>query len=353
MERKDSVGLTKENGQDVEEILVRIAQKHPIELEEKIGTLDKPVILECASPGWQPKYWAPPRAYPMRKPPGYEKGGLRYPAVTCGIEEQAQTLVEAVKVGGASAVHIHPRDPGDCVAANDPQLMKEVYDKIFAEVDAISLQHTWQWTEDGEVDYAGPFAKKLLDLGNGNKYCQGAVVLWPPADRYPIQYVKYVQEGVRFMEEHDIKPIHKLRNYYGVRQLKRVLVDTKVITKKPYVLVHDMGHPFGWPMDMDPWMPVDLIVSIVQTRQRLGEDHLIGVFSGGRNWMPITMTAILAGVDLVRVGIEDIYWMYPHKDEVIQRNIDAVKKITDFCNLIGRRIAGVEEAREILGIKKT
>ncbi len=69
--------------------------------------------------------------------------------------------------------------------------------------------------------------------------------------------------------------------------------------------------------------------------------------------MPITMTAILAGVDFVRVGIEDIYWMYPHQDEVIQNNLDAVRKITDFCKLIGRRIAGVDEARKIMGIKKT
>lgn len=69
--------------------------------------------------------------------------------------------------------------------------------------------------------------------------------------------------------------------------------------------------------------------------------------------MPITMTAILAGVDLVRVGIEDTYWMYPHRDDVIQKNMDCVNKIIDFCGLIGRRIAGVDEARKILGIEVT
>jgi len=80
---------------------------------------------------------------------------------------------------------------------------------------------------------------------------------------------------------------------------------------------------------------------------------VIGVFSGGRNWMPITMTAILAGVDFVRVGIEDYYWMYPHKDEVIHSNLECIKKIVDFCGLIGRRLAGVEEARNILGVELT
>lgn len=346
------LGFTGKKVKDTEELLVNIAEKHPIELEERIDTLSKPLILECACPGWQPKYWGPPRAYPVRKPYGYEEGGIRYPAVPCSIEEQVQALIQAVKAG-AAAVHIHPRDPKDCLTAHDPRLVKEVYDKIFEEVDAISIQHNWERTEDGEVDYTGSLAHDLLSLGNGNRYCQGAVVLWPPADAYPPKYTKYVQEGIKYMEKHEIKPIHKLRSYYSVRQLKRVLIDTGIMTNTPYVLVHDMGHPFGWPMDMDPWMPVDLIISIVQTKQRLGEEVVIGVFSGGRNWMPITMTAILAGADFVRVGIEDCYWMYPHKDEIIQSNIDAVKKIVDFCGLIGRRIASVDEAREILGIKKT
>ena len=119
---------------DIEELLVRSARKYPIDLEEKIGTLDKPLILECACPGWQPKFWGPPRAYPIRKPPGYKEGGLRFPAVPCEIEEQAQVIIESVKAG-AAGVHIHPRDPEDCIAINDVQLMKQVYDKIFEEVD--------------------------------------------------------------------------------------------------------------------------------------------------------------------------------------------------------------------------
>jgi 3-keto-5-aminohexanoate cleavage enzyme len=348
------LGLTSEGletEEELQDLLVRIADKHPIELEGRINTLDKPLIIDCACPGWQPKYWGPPRAYPGQKPLGYKEGGIRYPAVPCTIEEQAHTIIEAVKAGAAT-VHIHPRNPKNCLASHDPQLLKQVYDKVFEEVDPISIQHTWQRTEDREVDYTSSYAKELLKMGNGsNRYCQGAVVLWPPADDYPYQYTKYVQDGVRFMEEHDIRPVHMIRNTYSARKLKRVLIDTKVLTKKPFILVHDMGHPFGWPMDMDPWMPIDLIISIVQTKQRLGEDNVIGVFSGGRNWMPITMTAILAGVDFVRVGIEDCYWMYPHKDKVIQSNIEAVKKIVNFCELIDREIATIDKAREILAIK--
>jgi hypothetical protein len=51
MERKKYVSLTKEKGEPIEELLVRISRRQPIEFEEKIGTLDKPMILECACPG--------------------------------------------------------------------------------------------------------------------------------------------------------------------------------------------------------------------------------------------------------------------------------------------------------------
>lgn len=99
-------------------------------------------------------------------------------------------------------------------------------------------------------------------------------------------------------------------------------------------------------------MPIDMIASIMQTKQRI-PDSIIGVFSGGRNWLPTTMTAILLGVDLVRVGIEDCYWMYPHRDEVIQRNIDVVNKIMDVARIVGREVATPEQARKIMGIVRT
>lgn len=47
-------------------------------------------------------------------------------------------------------------------------------------------------------------------------------------------------------------------------------------------LVHDMGHPFGWPMNSETWMPIEMISSIQQTRERF-PNAKIGVYSGNRN----------------------------------------------------------------------
>ena len=67
----------------------------------------------------------------------------------------------------------------------------------------------------------------------------------------------------------------------------------------------------------------------------------------------VTM-GIMAGVDIVRVGIEDCYWLYPHKDEIIKKNSDVVKMTVDIATILGRRIVtNADEARQILGIKLT
>lgn len=347
---KDFILKSDGDGQERhEKIVSNIISKFPIELEKKITTLDKPLVIASACPGWQPKMWPPKEAYQGNVPVVFEEGGVRYPAVPCTIEEQASEQIKAVKAG-CSAVHIHPRDPQDCFATNSLELLAQVYDKIFEQIDVISLQHTWRRTDDGSINYIED-TSKLLQIGNGNKYCQSDVVLWPPSDSYPQNYVESAQKGVRFMEENNVKAIIKVRSTYHLKKMKRALIDTGIITKEPLVISHDMGHPFGWPMDVDPWMPIELVSALMQTKQ-IFPGSVIGVSSGNRNWMPITMTAILAGVDFVQVGIEDCFWMYPHKDEVIQSNIDAVNKIVKFCELIGREIASVDKARELLGIEK-
>lgn len=337
-----------------QEILRAIVGSNPVELEPKIDTLDRPLVIECACPGWQPREWPDPEAYPRGTPPNYEKGGTRYDAVPCSYDEQAAELVEAVEAGCA-ATHVHPRDPADCLPTHSAERLVEIYDRAFESADFFPIQHAWSRTPEDGIDFV-EHADALLELGDGsNKYIQGSVVLWPPGDRYPRQdYAAAVREGLTFFAEHDIKPIFKLRGSYQARKLHRTVVEGDMPVAEPMAIVHDMGHPYGWPMDGEEWMPIELISSIEQTRKRFADmDTVIGVYSGNRNWLPVTMMAILAGVDMVRVGIEDPYWMYPHRDEVIRSNIECVRKIVDFCELIDRELATPEQTRELLGTALT
>ena len=232
-------------------------------------------------------------------------------------------------------------------------LLADIYRRIFDETDVVSVQHSWQLTADDSIDYVDMAEQKLAAADGSNRCIQGSVVLWPPFDSYPKRYTERMREGVEFYREHDIKPIHKVRSSYDTRRLYRDLESHGLLDDDPLCVFHDMGHPFGWPLDQDPWMPVEMITGLEQTKQRFSDDTVIGVCSGGRNWLPITMEAIMRGVDYVRIGIEDYYWMYPHKDEVIQRNTDVVNKIIDFCEILGREVATPEQARDIMGIELT
>ena len=62
---------------------------------------------------------------------------------------------------------------------------------------------------------------------------------------------------------------------------------------------------------------------------------------------------IMLGIDLVRIGIEDQFWAYPHKDEVIKNPVESVTKVVRIARALGRDIATPDEVREILGIKVT
>jgi uncharacterized protein (DUF849 family) len=79
----------------------------------------------------------------------------------------------------------------------------------------------------------------------------------------------------------------------------------------------------------------------------------IGVHAGGRNWLPVTIMGIMLGVDVVRVGIEDQFWMYPHKDDLVRSPQEAITKVALIAKALGRDIATPNEARDILGIKQT
>jgi 3-keto-5-aminohexanoate cleavage enzyme len=59
----------------------------------------------------------------------------------------------------------------------------------------------------------------------------------------------------------------------------------------------------------------------------------------------------MLGFDMVRVGMEDTVYIYPHRNEKIQTSAQAVRKVVTIAKELGREIATPAEARAIMGIK--
>jgi 3-keto-5-aminohexanoate cleavage enzyme len=312
----------------------RVAAHFPIDKEQQISTLDRPVIIESACPGWQ-------------------VGGKRFPAVPISIADQIKETVDSIRAG-AVAVHMHPRDPKSGNAQANPKLLARILGAVFDEVgDFVTLSHTWAAHE--QVDYIVE-TQELLELGSGNKYCQGSVVLKSGhlSATGTFHPLKNVVEGVKWLEAHDIKPIFQLYDTYVLKDFMNKLIEPGVATRRPFVFNLHLGKHHSHTVHRDPWSFLQLLTNYNMVLDTVGHDTIVGVYPGGRNWLPILVFGLLLGTPLVRVGIEDCYWMYPHKDEIIKKNSDTVVLAREFAERLGRRVVtDPNEAREILGLKLT
>lgn len=318
----------------------RFIEEHfPVVREPKIPTMDRKVIIEAAIPGWQPIWWY------------RERGVKNLPPLT--IEEQVDAIVECVKAG-ASVIHTHPRHPSDFLPRiHDGELLAEIMDGAFEQVDFITAHHTWTWdlTKSRATDYIS-YTKELLERGGGNKYVQGALVMNEGTFvvNMPVSTAQAIKKGVAWMEANGVKPMYSVQSY-SFTELKRIVFDSEISKWKPYWIAIQMGKHLDDQIFADPWSYLQVINNISMVRQALGDDAFIGVHTAGRNWLPAAVVALLYGAELVRVGLEDQLWLYPHRDDISHKASDTVEIVANIVRAIGREVATVNEARDRLKIK--
>ena len=147
------------------------------------------------------------------------------------------------------------------------------------------------------------------------------------------------------LEENGVKPEFMAHNWEGIMNVKEWLIKPGIL-KKPYLISMGPGMHNAAETTPDPWG----LLYVLGMMKMMPEDSVIGLSAGGRNWLPLTAFAILLGVDFVRVGLEDHLWMYPHKNEKINSNREATRKIAAIANEFGREIGSPQEARDLLGL---
>lgn len=313
-----------------------VSDMFPVDREPRIPTMDKPLIIESACPGFQ-------------------VGGARFPAVPISLKDQIKAQVDSLKAGAVIA-HVHPRDPKTGEAKMDHRLLAEVLDGIFSDYgDCIVFTQSWYPVLNADIDCITG-TEELLQLGSGNKYVQGSLLV-------PIGFQARAQsshvsaratiEGIEWFEAHGVKPVYQLFDTYSHLVFKRTIFDRGIDKSMPRIMNLQLGKHDATAINQDPWSYLQLITSVNMIRENI-PGSVIGIYPGGRNWLPMAVMGILLGADIVRVGIEDCYWMYPHKDDIIKKNSDVVKMTADIARMLGRRVVtDAGEARKVLGIKLT
>ena len=317
--------------------------------EPKIPTMDRKLIVEASTPGHFPgQLW---EHFGIKKTPPWS------------VEEQASAIIECVKAG-AAGIHCHPRDPQakynySCNAKGmAPELAAEVFDMAYKEVDFVTLAHAWHpkdWVDLAEADFIAP-TKELLEVGKGNKYIQGNVMpTWinPWTRRGLLSSwftAKSLREGIVFLEENNVKPLIAL-DVHNVTWFKNEVIDHGVYKTRPHLNIQEGKHGEDRSF-ADPAGYLSLISSMQLVKSTI-PDSTIGLHAGGRNWFQMIVMGLMLGVGLVRIGLEDMFWAYPHKDDVIRKAVESVERVVQVAKALGRDIATTDEARKILGMKVT
>jgi len=203
--------------------------------------------------------------------------------------------------------------------------------------------------EKGDYSYETvmPMVEELLSWGP--EYMRSTILT-------PISYVqdnyislateKNIVKTTKYLQSRKVKPEFMGHNWEAIPNVREWLIKPKIL-EKPYYISMGPGMHNTADTYPDPWGHLYLI----GMKNMMPEDAVIGISSGGRNWLPITVEAIMLGVDVARAGVEDTLWMYPHKNELIKRSADAVKKIATIAKELGREVATPADARKIMGIK--
>ena len=322
--------------------------------QPRVPGMDKKIAIEAAIPGWQPISWYE------------EKGVMNLPPVS--FDDQANAMVECVKAG-ASIIHTHPRDPETGATAmmnpvGKPEsrhayCLTEIMDRAHAQVDFICAHHTWWGQPDkgAQADFIQQ-TQLLLDMGKakgiGNWYVQSALIMTEGNFEvgHAVFDVESIQEGVKWMEANGVKPLVEIESY-AIPRIKQHLVDTGLLTAPFWAVIQEGKHSDDRAFAGDPWTQLEVITSLGLARQALGEETFLGIAPAGRNWLTMATMALLGGAEMIRVGIEDQFYLYPHKDDISQRASDTTRMVADLAKALGREIATPEDVRKRVGIELT
>lgn len=255
------------------------------------------------------------------------------PAVPYTPREIADAAVESHRAGAAIA-HVHVRDPDTGQPAFSRELFKEVLDRIRDRCDMLV-----NLTTSG-LNIRGPGAadQRLepvslkpdmcsLDLGSMNFH-----------DRVFSNPPQWSEKAAACMLSNRVKPEIEVFEPGHIRQA--VHLANRGSFAPPYYFQLCMGVPWGIEASVE---------SLLFMKSQLPADCRWSVLGVGRAQLPMITMGILLGGN-IRVGFEDN--LFIKKGVLAKSNAEMVTMAADLATRLGREVASVDQARQILGIPK-
>ncbi|KUI31703.1 3-keto-5-aminohexanoate cleavage protein [Mycobacterium sp. GA-2829] len=246
-----------------------------------------------------------------------------------------------VHQAGASTVHIHVRDD-DGYNVLSPDRFRQVISPLREEFPEIVIDGCLVPALSGEWD----LMKQVLDEGvldaapiNTTATYIGDSLFVKPA---PIMIDK-----VRLINEAGAKPEIAVYTDADVSNADRFLIKAGLI-ETPAVWLILPALPGCSPME-NPRQMIDGLTRTAAAIKDIDPDAFIMVCAAGRASTHVAALAALMGLH-IRVGMEDTYWLYPHRDDKIKSNLQAFQMGQLISQVTGRPVATPAEYREFLGL---
>jgi len=291
-------------------------------------------------------------------------GGIHTPTMSPYLpitpEEIAQQAIDAAKAG-ASAVHVHARDPETGKPSPDLKLFRRIYDRIRAESDVIVCVTTGGglgMSVDQRVAVVPELKPELASFNMGSLN----FALFPVAGKFKEwkydwekPYLESTRAAIfpntfadmekvcRTMTANGTKPELEI---YDTGQLNNAayLVQAGLL-KPPLYLQFVMGILGGIPATIEHLVHLKLTADAL-----FGPDkYQYSAFGAGRQEYPICTASVLLGGHC-RVGLEDN--LYLGKGTLAKSNAEMVEKMVRIVEEFSLDVATPDQARSILGLAK-
>ena len=267
-------------------------------------------------------------------------------------EQIAESALGAARAG-AAVVHIHVRDPKTGKGGRDPDLFRDVVQRIRASGVDVVLNLTAGMGGDlvlGGDESPLPYSREGTDMAGASERLRHVEELLPELCTLDMGTMNFAAGGDYVMTNTPtmLRAMARKVQSWGVRPELEVFDTGHLVMVKELIaegLIDDppliqlcMGIPYGAPDD------ISTLMSMVG---RLPENAVFSTFSIGRMQLAYVAMAVLAGGN-VRVGLEDNLYLSRGR---LATNAELVERAKTILEAMNVRILGPDEVRAKLKLK--
>ena len=273
----------------------------------------------------------------------------RHPGVPITPAQIADAAIEAAKAGAAVA-HIHVRDPQTGKGSRDPELFKEVVDRVRSAATDVVINLTagmggdWVPAADNPAmpgpgtDMVGPLERLAhveqllpeicsldcgtLNFGNGDEI----YISTPPM----------LRKMAELTQQWGVKPELEVFELGHIRFARQMIAEGLIA--EPPMFQICLGIPWGADHSVD---------TMKAMKDNLPADAVWGGFGISRMQMPMVAASVAMGGN-ARVGLEDNLYL---KKGVLASNAQLVERAIEIIERMGARAITPAEARQRLNLR--